>query len=254
MKLLTVLRQRLLLVDQVSRVIKDKLASWFIFIIFTNNILYLGTGKTTCIVFRQIASYLNSQFYKTPSLYDNNRNFYKRQIFITVSPTFRHRVKKHFNTVRDSAMLSRKKMSMAQFNEYRKKKEEEGFSDPIMHEERDEEEELNSIPDTFNHLQLTDDKFPLFITFDKFSKMLQGTYGINNKDLTKKKKLDADNNDSYIKKSNRKLSFINTEDKNFVDYNVFRKRYWPSLHDYCKQKFDCELVYAEFSIIKVRNQ
>ncbi|GES72918.1 hypothetical protein RCL_jg15567.t2 [Rhizophagus clarus] len=156
-------------------------------------------------------------------------------------------------TVRDSAMLSRKNMSMEQIYEYRKKKEEEGAFSPKMHEEEDEEKELNSIPDTFNHLQLTDDKFPLFITFDKFSKMLQGTYGISNQDLTIKKTSNADNNDSQNKKNNRKSSFINTEDKNFVNYNVFRKKYWPSLNDYCKQKFDCELVYSEFSIIKGTN-
>lgn len=151
-------------------------------------------------------------------------------------------------------MLSRKEMTKKQFREYRKKKEEEGASAPIMREEKDEEEELNRIPDTFNHLQLTDDKFPLFITFDKFVKMLQGTYGINNQDLTIKKKLNTDNNDSYIKKNNRKSSFINIEDKYFINYNAFRKRYWPSLSDYCKKKFECELVYSEFSIIKVRNQ
>ncbi|CAB4422205.1 unnamed protein product [Rhizophagus irregularis] len=212
-----------------------------------------GTGKTTCIVYRQLASYLNSQLYKTPSLYDNNRNFYKRQIFITVSPTFRYRVKKHFYTLRDSAMLSRKEISKRKFREYIKKKEEEGASAPIMHEEKDEEKELNSIPDTFNHLQLTDDKFPLFITFDKFVKMLQGTYGINNQDLIIKKKLNSNNNDSYIKKNNRKPSFINMEDKNFVNYKAFQKRYWPSLSDYCNQKFECELVYSEFSIIKGTN-
>lgn len=151
-------------------------------------------------------------------------------------------------------MLSRKEITKRKFREYRKKIEEEGASAPIMHEEKDEEKELNSIPDTFNHLQLTEDKFPLFITFDKFVKMLQGTYGINNQDLIIKKKLNSNNNDSYIKKNNRKPSFINMEDKNFVNYKAFQKRYWPSLSDYCNQKFECELVYSEFSIIKVRNQ
>ncbi|CAG8827640.1 20182_t:CDS:2, partial [Racocetra persica] len=51
-----------------------------------------GTGKTTCIVFRQIASYLmkssqsSNKLYKTPSLHTNviDANvFNKRQIFIT---------------------------------------------------------------------------------------------------------------------------------------------------------------------------
>ncbi|RIA97760.1 P-loop containing nucleoside triphosphate hydrolase protein [Glomus cerebriforme] len=209
-----------------------------------------GTGKTTCIVFRQIASYLNSQ------LSPDDKVFHKRQIFITMSPNLRHRVKKYFDNIRESAILARTKMTNAQFREYREKKDEESGIESKMHEEKDEEEELNGIPDSFNHLQLTDKYFPLFITFDKFSKMLQGTYGISNRDITKQKKYDTDNIDSFDKgkfEPNRKSSFINTEDKNFVDYNRFQKKYWPSLNDRCRQKFDCVLVYSEFSIIKGSN-
>ncbi|GBB97473.1 hypothetical protein RclHR1_00030030 [Rhizophagus clarus] len=209
-----------------------------------------GTGKSTCILYRQIASYLSSQLDK--KLRDNNRNFYKRQIFITVSPTFRHKMMKDFRLILESAKNAGKKMSMTQFNEYRKEKGKESAYTPEMYEEKDEEEELNSIPDTFNHLQLTDEYFPLFITFGKFSKMLQGTFGINNRDLIIQKKLNADNVDSYIKKNSKK-SFINIADKNFVKYKTFNTKYWPSLRDYCKKKFECGLVYSEFSIIKGTN-
>lgn len=154
----------------------------------------------------------------------------------------------------ESAVHAGKRMSMSQFHEYRKKKEKESAFASAMHEKRDDEEDLNRIPDTFNHLQLTDEYFPLFITFDKFSKMLQGTFGINDHDLIIQKKLDTDSIDPHIKNNSQRPSFINTANKNFVNYNTFRKRYWPSLDDYCKQKFDCELVYSEFSIIKVRNK
>jgi hypothetical protein len=208
-------------------------------------------------VFRQIASYLNSQIYKNPSLCDNNTNFYKRQIFITVSGKLRYHVKKYFHRLRESAELAGKKMTNAEFREYREKKERgECVSTLTMHEEKDEEKELNRIPNTFSYLRLTDKFFPLFITFDKFFKMLQGTYGIKNQDLIAQKKLNADNADSYDKEKERfdRNFFNDTENKKFVSYNRFRKKYWPSLNDYCKHKFDCELVYAEFSIIKVRNQ
>ena len=167
-------------------------------------------------------------------------NFYKRQIFITVSPYFRRKVKEDFDYILDSATDTEKKMSMKQCYEYRKKKEKKSSK---LHEEEDDENEYKGIPDTFDHQQLTDDCFPLFIDFEKFSKMLQGTYGISNQDLIIQKKLDADNIDSYDKKKEIP--------NNFVNYNRFRTKYWPSLCDYCKQKFDCELVYSEFSIIKV---
>ncbi|RIA97743.1 P-loop containing nucleoside triphosphate hydrolase protein [Glomus cerebriforme] len=212
-----------------------------------------GTGKTTCIVFRQIASYLNSRLNKIPS---DDKIFHRRQIFITMSPNLRHRVKEYFDNIRESAILAGTKMSKAQFREYRRKKEEENANDQYMHEEENEKRELKGIPDSFNHLQLTDKYFPLFITFEKFSKMLQETYGISNRDIIKQKKYDADNIDSYDKEKyepNISPSFINTEDKNFVNYTRFRKKYWPSLNDHCSQNFDCGLVYSEFSIIKGSN-
>ncbi|RIA86765.1 hypothetical protein C1645_318131 [Glomus cerebriforme] len=205
-----------------------------------------GTGKTTCIVFRQIASYLNNQRNKTST---NGKYFNKRQIFITMSKELRHRVKKYFNKLKYSAALAGTKMTMAQFRKEGKKKEED--FDQIMHEEKDDEQELKNIPDSFNHLHLTDKYFPLFITFDKFTQMLQGTYGINNQEITKQKKYNADNIDLYDNEKDGKPSSGDTEDENFVDYKKFLKKYWTSLDNYCNQKFDCELVYSEFSIIKV---
>src|SRR5579859_2126321 len=119
----------------------------------------LGTGKTTCIAFRLIASYL---LCKTPSY---NNVFHKRQIFITASPMLRHRVKKYFVKLQESIELARKKITKAQFREYLEKKR-NGVSEIVMHEEMDEEQELKEIPNSFNDKRLT---FPLFITFDKFS-------------------------------------------------------------------------------------
>jgi len=88
-------------------------------------------------------------------------------------------VKKYFDRLRESAVLAGKKMTKKEFNEYiSKKEEEEGNTDPIMIEE-DEEEESDNIPDSF--YELTDSNFPLFITYDEFSKMLQGTYRIKKK-------------------------------------------------------------------------
>ncbi|CAB4422241.1 unnamed protein product [Rhizophagus irregularis] len=194
-----------------------------------------GTGKTTCIIFRQIASYLNRRFCKT----SNDKTFNIRQIFITLSPNLCHRVNEYFNKLRESAMLAGKKISMTQFYEYRRKKEEEEVDGDSMFEEGNEEDD---IPNSFH--ELADHHFPLFITYDKFSRMLQETYGIKN--FTKQRNFDIDIHDKE-EKFYQKSSFIKTT--NFVDYNVFRKRYWPRL--ICK--FDCELVYAEFSIIKGSN-
>ncbi|RIA86623.1 hypothetical protein C1645_325835 [Glomus cerebriforme] len=212
-----------------------------------------GTGKTTCILFRQIASYLKDRI---SSLHNN----YKRQIFITVSYNLCRRVKEYFNQLQESAIIARRKMSMEQVHEYVRKKDEEKSSkidsDNIMLEDDDEEEELSDIPNSFHHL--TDKHFPLFITYNKLSKMLQGTYGIDIKKLTTQQKLNTNYNAHENKKEEffQGSSFINTINASwahFVNYETFQKRYWDHFSDYYRQKFDCELVYSEFSVIKGLN-
>ena len=210
---------------------------------------YLGTGKTTSILFRLVASYLNSRLFKTPSLCDNNdTDFHKRQIFITI-PKLCHRVKRYFYRLRESALLAGEKMSTKQFHERLKNNgEDTNITNCITLEDSYGERELDEIPNSFHHL--TDDHFPLFITFDKFIKMLQGSYGINDQNLTVQQKFDScDEEEEFHQRS----SFLNITNKHFVDYKTFHKKYWPLLNYNCRQKFDCELVYSEFSIIKVCN-
>ncbi|CAG8553834.1 5171_t:CDS:10 [Ambispora gerdemannii] len=210
-----------------------------------------GTGKTTCIVYRLLASYLNDStypFYKTPCSH-------KRQIFITVSRNLCRRVKEYFYRLRESAALAKTKMTIAQFHEYARKKEEEdcgaNLTDDKMDEEGDDDKDLSDIPNSFS--QLTEDHFPLFITYKKFSEMLEGTYGIDTRKLIQQSKVDRDNEDAYNdeeKEFYHKSFFVNTSWAHFVDYDVFKKKYWNRFNE---DKLDCELVYSEFSIIKGSN-
>jgi hypothetical protein len=160
-----------------------------------------------------------------------------------VSPILCCRVRDDFYKLRESAMLAGKKMTLSQYWEYKRVQEEGGITHNISLEESDDEQ---NIPNSFH--QLTDHHFPLFITYDKFSKMLLETYGINSQNLAVQQKLYQNNIDSYD--DDNQNSYYN---KYFVNYKVFQKRYWPSLNEYCKKKFDCGLVYSEFSIIKVCN-
>ncbi|CAG8557951.1 6165_t:CDS:10, partial [Ambispora leptoticha] len=211
-----------------------------------------GTGKTTCIVYRLLASYLNNSSYisvKQPS----SR---KRQIFITVSHNLCRRVKEYFYRLRESAELAKTKMSVAQFYEYARKKEEEGCNTDLTDNkmlEEDDDEGLNKIPNSFS--QLTEDHFPLFITYKKFSEMLEGTYGIDSRRLIQQSKINQNYEDAFNDEEefHRNFSFIktsNTSWAHFVDYEVFKKRYWNRLND---DKLNSELVYSEFSIIKGSN-
>ncbi|GBC01906.1 hypothetical protein RclHR1_04380007 [Rhizophagus clarus] len=206
-----------------------------------------GTGKTTCIVFRLVASYLNNQLYKTPSSRKINGNFYKRQLFITVSPNLCRRVKDYFDRLRESAEFAEKKMSMAEFNKYLRKREEEGEGNEetddnnSYFEEGDEEEEVRSFR------ELTDEDFPLFITYKQFSKMLQITYGI---DIQKQQKTivhEIDDDEEEFHPNNKPENSW----YHFVDsYDLFYEKYWRHFSDYYTKKFDPELVYSEFFVIK----
>ncbi|KAF0550861.1 p-loop containing nucleoside triphosphate hydrolase protein [Gigaspora margarita] len=221
-----------------------------------------GTGKTTCIIFRLIASYLmksSRKLYKTPSLYNNviaESVSNKRQIFITVSPTLCTRVKEYFNRLRESAMLAEKKMSFNQFYEYVRKKEEESNdknqSDDLV-EEDDEKKMLDDIPNSF---KLSDDHFPLFITNEKFSQMLEGTYGIDVNKLWMTKQQDFVTNDvDEDEKYNLTSSSVDTSEKvwaHSVTFGLFREKYWNRLCRW-RQDLDPALVFAEFSIIKGSN-
>ncbi|CAG8532736.1 4901_t:CDS:10 [Ambispora leptoticha] len=118
-----------------------------------------GTGKTTCIMYRLIASYLNNSYYT----YDDMPITYKRQVFITVSHHLCRRIKECFKRLQKSAALAERKMSEAQFYEYAKKREEEDFDNDLVDNnmvEEDEDNDLNDIPNSFYHL--TKDHFPLY--------------------------------------------------------------------------------------------
>lgn len=204
-------------------------------------------------MFRQIASHLVSQFSKTSSLNGYSENNCKRQIFITVSYSLCCRVKKYFNRLLEAAILARKKMSAEEYDEHKKNRKD--MDNNITFEVDAEEKELSGIPDSFNDLE--DKDFPLFITYNKFSRMLQGTYGIDVQKLTVQKKHNAEDDDilegEKVKSRERSssLNLSNASWHHFIDYNLFQEKYWPRFNDYYRKKLDCELVFSEFSVIKV---
>ncbi|RHZ88684.1 hypothetical protein Glove_21g290 [Diversispora epigaea] len=216
-----------------------------------------GTGKTTSIMFRQISSYRINQLGKTSSLSGYCENFHKRQIFITVSYNLCRRVEKYFYGLLEAAKLARK--TAAEYNEYVRKREESDDieeKDEIL-EEDEEEKELSKIPDSFR--QLDDNHFPLFITYKKFSKMLEETYGIDVLKFTKQKKHDVEDVDLYNNEDeefHHRSSIFNLSDASwhhFINNNLFQKKYWPRFSDYYRKKLKCEQVFSEFAVIKGTN-
>jgi hypothetical protein len=170
-----------------------------------------------------------------------------------VSTYLRDKVKRYFDELLESAILAGKKMTMADYYEDRRKTKDDTSSVPL-----DAEVEKHVIP---FHL-LEDCDFPLFITYEEFSEMLQKTYGIDAQKSTIKQKFDASddiyNNDAYGDKEEQfRLNYFEDMSRSswahFVDYDLFKKKYWPRFSDSYRKKLDCELVYSEFTIIKVCN-
>jgi len=126
----------------------------------------------------------------------------------------------------------------------------------------EEDDIMNDIPNSFRKLK--DDHFPLIITYEKFIKMLQGSYGIDPNNPTKlPPNLGVNENDDYgdgdgddgdgdsdDNGGDQKLSYV-TDYRHFVNYNLFENKYWPHFGDYYRRNFDCGLVFSELSIIKV---
>ncbi|CAG8599278.1 1529_t:CDS:10, partial [Racocetra fulgida] len=158
----------------------------------------------------------------------------------------------------DDERLIKKKMSFTQFYEYIKKKEEENInssqSNNALLEEDDEMRILGDIPNSFR--QLTDDHFPLFITYEKFSQMLEGTYVIDVNKLWKTKQEFNTKNFYEDEEYKPTSSFVDTSEKSwahFITFELFVKKYWNKFGYYYRNKLDPALVYAEFSIIKGSN-
>ncbi|CAG8510853.1 7653_t:CDS:10 [Acaulospora colombiana] len=179
---------------------------------------------------------------------------------VIVSYNLCRRVKDYFYRLRESAVLAEKPIPMDELNEYMRRKEEEDsgidIADDIMIEEDDENMEFGNIPNSFHLLE--DHHFPLFITYNKFSEMLQGTYDIDVRTITKRQNPDENGDDDEHNDEglNPSCSFINESNASwahFVDYDLFKKRYWRHFGDNYRNKMDCELVYSEFSVIKGTN-
>ncbi|CAG8813219.1 15539_t:CDS:2, partial [Cetraspora pellucida] len=112
----------------------------------------------------------------------------------------------------------------------------------IVDAETTNDESESPIPDSFRLLK--DERFPLLITFDKFSKMLHGTYEVDVQKLIKRQKSDIDNEEETYFSFNS----FDTFNPHFVEYRIFTIKYSPRLSDFYTQKLDCELVYSEFSL------
>ncbi|CAG8520792.1 11613_t:CDS:10, partial [Gigaspora margarita] len=200
-----------------------------------------GTAKTTCIVFRLIASYLANQNYEALSLHENNessRGYYKRQIFITVSNNLCRRIKRYFKRLKESVMFAEKKLSKAQFRNIDmtdKKKNDELISQQKV--DKDNENEEFRFSSTISDEPLNFVDYETFIT--KYWPHLSDHY---------RQTLDGElvySEFSVIKGTNIEVNYLSRE-----DYRAISTKKYPM---FCYDRDNIYDLFLRYENMKSRN-
>ncbi|KAH7446733.1 hypothetical protein KP509_01G071000 [Ceratopteris richardii] len=207
-----------------------------------------GTGKTTCLVFRLYNEYRASKSGLTnlwmPYLSKQNNLTEIRQLFVSVSPLLCIRIRDYFLKL---------KASFRAVSDHAERMSTDTTG--RMLEEEDEESLFSSIPNEIT--VLSDEHFPMFITFRKLMMMLYGSLisilmKQQESDLIAREFLDVtvDDGDIDISSALSKLHFFSQSRK--VDYELFERQYWPKMARRVSRKdVHAVLVWAEImSVIK----
>ncbi|KAI0809031.1 P-loop containing nucleoside triphosphate hydrolase protein [Irpex lacteus] len=182
-----------------------------------------GTGKTTAMLFKMLAV---EQAHETSSGDGRTR---PRQLFVTQAQDLVENIERHYF-----------KLGMCQTAAQRTARESSKLAATQNHEasrdlfDKDEEEICRgTLPLAFS--ELTDQNFPLFITFDHLCRLLEAD------------QIQARGNigSAYGREVYTKGYMLESR-KSFVSYHKFRREYWSHLPQEMTKKFtDPALVFAE---------
>ncbi|KAL0065389.1 hypothetical protein AAF712_007595 [Marasmius tenuissimus] len=170
-----------------------------------------GTGKTATMMWKMFGI---ERAYEQMTEAVSSR---PRQVFVTQSRSLAIRVEESFlkltKTLTTRGKTNKELVQLAKAN--KETREEEGLVD------QDEEEEYRStLPTKFSELK--DEHFPLFVTFDKLCKLLEGDIGEHRNPVNDKQ-----------------------EPPVLITYDVFLERYWPHFSQTLTKGLDPSLVFSE---------
>ncbi|KAI0286423.1 hypothetical protein BC826DRAFT_1108859 [Russula brevipes] len=185
-----------------------------------------GTGKTTTMLFKMLGMENSWQQYR------ELRPERPRQLFVTQSRMLADKVEEYFIKLLQSLVLaSQTESSISDLLQRQRNREEAGLVD------QDEAPNWrDDLPRRFSELQ--DSHFPMFITFDKLSGMIEADMSDPLGTVT----------DEGLLESHKALSseYMLQKRKSFISFDVFRAEYWGHFPQSLTKGLDVSLVFSEF--------
>ncbi|KAF8261744.1 hypothetical protein EI94DRAFT_1809815 [Lactarius quietus] len=185
-----------------------------------------GTGKTTTMLFKMLG--IENSWQQNRELRPNR----PRQLFVTQSRMLADKVEEYFIKLLQSLVLASKtEGGISELLERQKNREEAGLVD--------QDEAINwreDLPQRFS--DLLDTHFPMFITFDKLSAMLEADMS-HPPGIVTENELGAG---PQIESSEYMLQ----RRKSFISFDVFREEYWAHFPQSLTKGLDVSLVFSEF--------
>ncbi|CAL1697343.1 unnamed protein product [Somion occarium] len=202
-----------------------------------------GTGKTTTMLFKMLGIERTWDGMRETMLQGYPK---PRQIFVTQSRVLAEKVEEYYAKLSESHAAAQRTVEQSvQMAEAKQAVEEQGLVD------RDEEQfHSGDLPKSYG--ELTDEHFPLFITFDHLSRLLEadfasGKYGENSQLLVMAK--------TTYEGQNLSNDYMQQQRASFVSYGAFLQEYWPHFRQNLTKNLDPALVFAEFmGVIKGSEQ
>ncbi|KAH9992492.1 hypothetical protein BJV74DRAFT_397873 [Russula compacta] len=185
-----------------------------------------GTGKTTTMLFKMLG--IENSWQQNREL----RPERPRQLFVTQSRMLADKVEEYFIRLHQSLVLaSQTESGISGLLERQRNREEAGLVD--------QDEALNwrdDLPARLSELQ--DTHFPMFITFDKLSALIEA-------DINHPPGILADEG---LGTGDRAVSseYMLQRRKSFISFDVFREEYWGHFPQSLTKGLDVSLVFSEF--------
>ncbi|TFY76337.1 hypothetical protein EWM64_g7674 [Hericium alpestre] len=199
-----------------------------------------GTGKTTTMLFKMLG--MENSWQQTRDMLPNR----PRQLFVTQSRVLADKVEDYFMKLLESLNADvGTSGDIAEMLERKKNRDDAGLVD------RDEAANWrDDLPKKFSDLK--DAHFPMFITFDKLSAMLEADVEQSRNEASESATWAARHGDPADLPPS---DYMQQDKQSFVSFNVFREAYWPHFPQNLTKGLDPSLVFSEFmGVIKGSEQ
>ncbi|KAI0762352.1 hypothetical protein C8Q74DRAFT_1336826 [Fomes fomentarius] len=207
-----------------------------------------GTGKTTTMLFKMLGIERSWETFREALPRP-------RQLFVTQSRVLAEKVEEYFTKLFESLSTAGQTNSdLVNIVARRKRQQEQGLVD------QDEEVwHRGDLPQRFG--ELTDEHFPMFLTYDQICRLLETEFHHLNEERQKNEAVTQSIQDAIEFRGSSSTSEGWTSDRiqkhreSFISERVFCTEYWPHFPQGLSKNLDPTLVFAEFmGVIKGSEQ